>query len=148
MFSKSCEYAIRAVIVICRNSKLGLKSNVLEIAKSAGVPSHYIAKLLQILTRNQIVNSIKGPGGGFFIDPKGDPIYLIELVNAIDGDSVFTSCGLGLANCSELNPCPLHNHFKVIRNGLQNMLATTTIQELSNIPEESIFVEKAIPPSK
>lgn len=144
MFSKSCQYAIRAAIIICKNSREGRKTNVGEIAKKAGVPEQYIAKLLQILSRNNLVLSVKGPGGGFYLDPKGPKIKLVDLVMAIDGKETFTSCGLGLEKCSEVEPCPLHESFKTIRNKFHQMLETTTLQSLSEKLEESIFVERTL----
>jgi Rrf2 family iron-sulfur cluster assembly transcriptional regulator len=70
MFSKSCEYAIRSVIIICQNSQQGLKTNVKEISERAGVPEPYIAKVMQILSKARVVQSIKGPGGGFYLSPE------------------------------------------------------------------------------
>ncbi|MCF8427965.1 MAG: Rrf2 family transcriptional regulator [Bacteroidia bacterium] len=142
MFSKTCEYAIRSVIIICQHSKEGNKTNVKEISKLAEVPEQYIAKILQTLTKAQIVGSIKGPGGGFFIDPSKEKIKLIEVVKAIDGESLFTACGLGLKECSEKNPCPLHTNFKTIRNNIKKMLADTTIEDLSDKLSESLFKRK------
>ncbi|MDZ4666711.1 MAG: Rrf2 family transcriptional regulator [bacterium] len=131
MFSKSCEYAIRSVIIVCQNSKQGLKTNVKEISERAGVPEPYIAKVMQILVKAHLVQSSKGPGGGFFIDANNTELKLIDVVNAVDGDSLFTACGLGLKECSEKNPCPLHDKFKDIRNNLKKMLMTTSIHDLS-----------------
>lgn len=142
MFSKSCEYAIRAVIIISKKSKSNLKTNVKEISISAGVPEQYIAKVLQILSKQNIIQSYKGPHGGFFIDEKHQKIKLIEIVTAIDGESLFTSCGLGLHECSEKNPCPLHNSFKGIRNDIKKMLQKTSLNELSENLQESLFKAK------
>lgn len=142
MFSKSCEYAIRAVIIISKNSKSNLKTNVKEISISAGVPEQYIAKVLQILSKQNLIQSAKGPHGGFYIDEKRQKIKLIEIVTAIDGDSIFTSCGLGLHECSEKNPCPLHNSFKGIRNDIKKMLQKTSLNELSENLQESLFKAK------
>jgi Rrf2 family transcriptional regulator, iron-sulfur cluster assembly transcription factor len=141
MFSKSCEYAIRSVIIICQHSKEGHKTNVKEISKLAGVPEQYIAKVLQSLSKTKIISSIKGPGGGFFIDATNGKIKLIDVVKTIDGESLFTSCGLGLKECSEKKPCPLHDSFKTIRNDLKKMLEETTIEELSGKLSDSIFLK-------
>jgi Rrf2 family protein len=131
MFSKSCEYAIRSVIIICQNSQQGLKTNVKEISERAGVPEPYIAKVMQILSKARVVQSIKGPGGGFYLSPESKELKLIDVVKAIDGDSLFTSCGLGLKECSEKNPCPLHNKFKGVRNDIKKMLEEIKIHDLS-----------------
>jgi DNA-binding IscR family transcriptional regulator len=56
---------------------------------------------------------------------------LAEVVNAIDGDKLFTGCGLGLKACSEKKPCPIHDEFKIIRRKIQSMLETTTVGEFN-----------------
>lgn len=142
MFSKSCEYAIRSVIIISQNSKQGLKTNVKEIATQADVPESYIAKVLQILTKAKLVNSLKGPGGGFLLPENHKDLMLVDIVLAIDGDSLFTSCGLGLKECSETNPCPLHDKFRDVRNDLKKMLTTTSISELSEKLIDFVYTSK------
>jgi Rrf2 family iron-sulfur cluster assembly transcriptional regulator len=132
MFSKSCEYAIRASIFIathcCKEGKVGLK----EIANEIDSPIAFTAKILQVLVKNNIIKSSKGVGGGFMIlkdDLKN--IKLSDIVIAIDGDSVFLRCGLGLSNCSEDHPCPVHEKFKFVKKDLIYMLEHTTLEELS-----------------
>lgn len=132
MFSKSCEYAIRAAIFIatncCKEGKVGLK----EIAKEIDSPIAFTAKILQVLVKNNIVKSSKGVGGGFMIlKDELKSIKLVNIVNAIDGDSVFLRCGLGLSNCSEEHPCPVHEKFKFVKKDLIYMLENTTLEELS-----------------
>lgn len=58
-------------------------------------------------------------------------IKLSDIVMAIDGDSVFLRCGLGLSNCSEEHPCPVHEKFKFVKRDLIFMLETTSLEELT-----------------
>lgn len=132
MFSKSCEYGIRAIIYIAAENKRGEKVGISEICENIEAPAHFTAKILQILSRNGIVSSQKGVHGGFFLDENQRKTKLIEVVTAIDGKEIFTGCGLGLKQCSASNPCPLHDKFKAIRNDLKKMLDSTTIDELGN----------------
>ncbi len=132
MFSKSCEYAIRATIFIathcCNESKVGIK----EIAKEIDSPIAFTAKILQVLVKNNIIKSSKGVGGGFMVLKEDlKRITLSQIVVAIDGDSVFLRCGLGLSNCSEDHPCPVHEKFKFVKQDLAFMLENTTLEELS-----------------
>jgi len=132
MFSKTCEYGIRAVIFIAsqsyQNQRVGLK----DIAKKIDSPEAFTAKILQILSKGNIIKSIKGVGGGFEIPREMmKEIKLAQIVNALDGDRVFTGCGLGLAHCSEDHPCPMHDKFKSIRNELAFMLENTNLEELA-----------------
>ncbi|MNH43801.1 hypothetical protein D3C79_1057920 [compost metagenome] len=63
---------------------------------------------------------------------------LSEVVEAVDGKSIFIGCGLGLAHCSETNPCPLHHEFKAIRNQLKDLLEQTTIGHFNESPNLGI----------
>ena len=133
MFSKSCEYGIRASIFIASESIRGNRVGLKEIAKEINSPEAFTAKIMQILSRNGIIYSAKGVGGGFEI-PKEilNSIKISQIVNAIDGDSIYKGCGLGLQQCSETHPCPAHQKFIVIRDELRIMLENTSLGELAS----------------
>lgn len=137
MFSKTCEYAIRSLIVVCKNSMNDHYTNVGQLAEEADVPSSYIAKIMQSLVKADVVQSTKGAHGGFKMNCKGKSVRLLDVVLAIDGDKVFTGCGLGLKQCSHKYPCPLHDSFKKVREDLQKMLFKITVQELTKSLEHS-----------
>lgn len=132
MFSKACEYAIRATIYIADQSNRGRRVGLKDISKEIDSPEAFTAKILQQLSKTQIIDSVKGPNGGFAIEvEKMSKIKLSQVVSAIDGDSVYRGCGLGFKECSEKQPCPVHDKFKVVRDELRKMLESTTILELS-----------------
>ncbi len=132
MFSKACEYGIRAAIYVAEQSREGRRVNLKDIAKEIGSPEAFTAKILQLLAKSEIISSVKGPTGGFEIDRKKmSRIKLSHIVMAIDGNAVYTGCGLGLKECSAKQPCPVHDKFKKIRNDLKNMLESTNLLELS-----------------
>lgn len=132
MFSKACEYGIKAVIHIAVQSHEGKRASLKEIAKEIDSPEAFTAKILQLLARNQIISSIKGPNGGFEIEKRQmTKIKLSQIVLAIDGDSIYKGCGLGLKDCSETHPCPVHDQFKKIRHDLKMMLEKTSLYELA-----------------
>ncbi|RZL37949.1 MAG: Rrf2 family transcriptional regulator [Pedobacter sp.] len=127
IFSKTCEYAIRAVFYIAHTTANGTKIGIKDIAVGIDSPELYLGKILQDLSRKGLISSTKGPNGGFFLTTQMLNLPLIEVVKAVDGDNLFVGCGLGLKQCSELNPCPLHFQFKEIRDKLTVMLNSTTI---------------------
>ena len=132
MFSKACEYGIRSAIFITEQSLNGRKTSLKDVAKAIKSPEAYTSKILQQLVRNSLIKSDKGPTGGFSIEAKNlDKIKLSAIVTAIDGNKVYTGCGLGLSMCNEKKPCPVHCQFKAIREDLKNMLETTTIKSLA-----------------
>ncbi|QEC53171.1 BadM/Rrf2 family transcriptional regulator [Anseongella ginsenosidimutans] len=144
MFTKACEYGIRAMIYITAASKEGAKMSIKDICREIGAPEHFTAKILQDLSRKGLVSSLKGPSGGFFMEQHQGNINLMEIVEAIDGNGLFTGCGLGLKQCSEVQPCPIHNQFKTIRDSLQKMLLETTVQQLTqNLEKGLVFLKKS-----
>ena len=58
-------------------------------------------------------------------------VKLSAIVSAIDGDQIYSGCGLGLKECDESKPCPLHDKFKDIRNDLKHMLEHTSLHDLA-----------------
>ena len=132
MFSKACEYGIRASIYIAEQSLLERKVSLIEVATAIESPTAYTSKILQLLSRNFIINSDKGPTGGFSMDNQElDKIKLSDIVFTIDGDSIYSGCGLGLKKCNAAMPCLVHNQFKLIRNDLKKMLEKTTVKALA-----------------
>ncbi|MBS1506360.1 MAG: Rrf2 family transcriptional regulator [Bacteroidetes bacterium] len=132
MFSKACEYAIRASLYISMKSVDGSKLGIKEIAKEIDSPVHFTAKILQSLSREGIISSVKGPNGGFYLDPRSKPIALNAIVKAIDGDNILHSCSLGLKECSDKFPCPIHNDIKTYKERLRKIMKEKTLQHLAN----------------
>lgn len=133
MFSKACEYAIRASIYIAVKSESGQRVSLKDIAGAIDSPEAFTAKILQQLSKDQLIDSVKGPSGGFSIDKKKlQSLRLSQIVYAIDGDRIYKGCGLGLKDCSERKPCPVHHKFKAIREELKTMLEKTTVTELAS----------------
>lgn len=131
MFSKSCEYAIKAMIFVAQKSKDSLRISIKDIAKGTDAPEHFMAKIMQDLSRKKLVQSFKGPNGGFFMDNLNLNISIADIVKAIDGDGIYNNCVLGLKDCSEKNPCPVHEEYKKVKKNLIQMLENNTIGEFN-----------------
>lgn len=121
------------MIFIAKRSKAGEKAGIKEISKEIDSPESFIAKILQELSRKGLVLSTKGPNGGFFLDEKLLEGSLASIVKSVDGDKIFSGCGLGLKQCSEAKPCPIHYQFKIIREEMRHMLEGA---KLSSFTEE------------
>lgn len=143
MFSKTCEYAIRALIYIAQKSKDGSRIGIKEITAGIDSPEYFIAKILQDLSRKGFVQSAKGPNGGFYMDESNLKLSVADIVREIDGDKLFSGCGLGLKECSESHPCPIHNDFKHIRKNIKDMLERSKIEMfVENLDLKLTFLKK------
>ena len=131
MFSKSCAYAIKAMIFVAQQSKEETRIGIKDIAKGTDAPVHFIAKIMQDLSKRKLVHSVKGPNGGFYMDKLDLKNSIADIVKAIDGDKIYTDCVLGLKACSEKNPCPVHFEFKEVKKNLIKMIENNTIGDFN-----------------
>ena len=105
------------------------KSGVDEIASALEVPKHFLAKILQRLTRNRLISSAKGRNGGFYLSEANQASNLLSVVECIDGPGAFNDCVLGLESCSHENPCPYHNSVTKYRDAFFKLIMNETIGE-------------------
>ena len=138
MFSKTCEYAIRSLILIAHRSKNGHKTGIKEIAEAIDAPQPFTAKILHDLSKKGLVQSLKGPAGGFYLEKHSLQNSLADIVLAVDGAKLFSGCGLGLTYCSEKNPCPIHDEFKKVRKDIFEMLQNAKLGELQEQLENEL----------
>jgi len=131
MLAKSTEYAIRALVFIQLRNWEEKRPGVLEIATEIEAPSAFSAKILQTLTRHNLVDSAKGRGGGFFFNEAQKQLTLYQVIHVMEGDGCFHRCGFGLKSCNNENPCPLHEQYKQVRDGFYEIVKNETIQSLS-----------------
>lgn len=110
------------MIFVAKNSSSNKKIGIKEIARGINAPEHFIAKIMQELSRKGLIESAKGPGGGFFLEKESLNTSIADIVRVLDGDHLFSDCGLGLSECSEKEPCPIHFEFKKIRGEIFSML--------------------------
>lgn len=132
MFSKACEYGIKAITYIAKESLKGNRVKIGEIASNTDSPEAFTAKILGTLNKYNIVQSQTGPNGGFEIDKNQmKTIMVSDIVNAIDGDSIYNGCALGFSECNAVKPCPMHHKFVKVRGEIKKMLISTSVYDLA-----------------
>jgi len=136
MFSRSAEYAIRAMTFLALQPA-GKLTGAREIALAENIPMQFLWKILQNLARRKLVRSFKGVRGGYELARPGDRISVDDVVRATDESTMAQGCVLGLASCSEEKPCPLHHTWKGIREQLTHMLEQTTIADLARVAAQT-----------
>ncbi len=130
MLSLTCKTAIKAVIYLASKFDSGEKAGIKEIAEYIDASEHTVGKMLQTLVKAEVINSSKGPAGGFYITAKQKNQSIIHIVEAIDGKHVFNQCGLGLSKCSATHPCPIHNDYKAVRDLFEDLCSRKKINDL------------------
>ena len=131
MFNKETEYALRGLVYIKLQNLRNRRPGMTEIAREIEAPHFYTAKILQRLVRAGFIESIKGKGGGFFFDPAKPDLPLEKLITATEGDRTFSGCAFGLKQCSDEQPCPLHEKYAPIRTAISDLISRETVQSLA-----------------
>jgi Rrf2 family protein len=131
MLAKSTEYAIRGLVFVQLQNWMGQRPGVTEIAREIEAPAAFSAKILHTLTTHKLLHSMKGRGGGFYFTDNQSALTIYEIILVMEGDGLFTECGIGLKNCSDKNPCPIHDQYEKIRNQLLVLAKSETISSMA-----------------
>ncbi|MCK9403062.1 MAG: Rrf2 family transcriptional regulator [Chitinophagaceae bacterium] len=142
MFSKATEYALRATIYLAQKSSVHKKISIEEIARSIDSPRPFTAKILQALSKdNMVISSVRGPNGGFYITEKTKKLSARIILQAMGEEERLEKCVLGLKQCSEIQPCPMHAQYKTIRKQIKELFVAKTIQQLAaEIKDGVVFI--------
>jgi Rrf2 family protein len=130
LFSRQCEYALQAVVYLAVKEQ-GERTSIKDLTRSLKIPYHFLAKILQDLTRKGLLTSHKGPSGGFGLGMPARDITLFHIVEAIDGVDFTQKCVMGFPECSGKNPCAVHEKWGSLREGIYSMLVSKNVAQLA-----------------
>lgn len=131
MISVTARNGIKALVYIAKESIHGRRVSLSEIATAVNAPMPYLGKILQVVTKHKLLSSVKGPGGGFFLTDAQMNESVIELLQLIDEPYWIDGCVLGLAACSNEEPCPVHEYIYPLKKELLKFLTTTSLKDLA-----------------
>jgi Rrf2 family protein len=137
IYTKTGEYAIRAILFLARQSEDALVMSS-EVAKKEDIPSHYLAKILQRMAKYGYVDSFKGRGGGFKITKLALDSSILEIVERIEGPVITLKCVTGLKECSDEHPCPLHDEWSELRDRIHNLISSKSVREVAQEYTETL----------
>lgn len=137
IYTKTGEYAIRAILFLARQSEDALVMSS-DVAKKEDIPSHYLAKILQRMAKYGYVDSYKGRGGGFKITKLALDSSILEIVERIEGPVITLKCVTGLKECSDEHPCPLHDEWSELRDRIHNLISSRTVREVADEYTETL----------
>ena len=139
LFSRACEYGIRAILYVATRPDTD-PILVRDIARDLQIPSPFLAKIVQTLTRGGVLNSQKGPGGGVNLARSAEEITLLQVVETIDGLNLTQACVMGIPECGDEAPCPLHGHWGDIRDRIVHMLENQSVFQVTDQLKEQGWV--------
>ena len=146
IFSRKCEYALQAVLYLALKPR-GELTSMKELAKQLELPFHFVSKILQSLTHEGLLSSLKGPSGGFALAVPPEEMTLLRIVEAIDGTGFASSCVLGFSECTDKAPCALHSTWAQVRDGPFTLLLRKSVAELARETKKPRFPQDGRAPS-
>ena len=130
IFSRTSQYAIQALIYLATQPN-GRSVLNREIARNLGVPPAYLAKVLQGLCRQQLLDSSRGRYGGFNLRDGAAQTNLLAIVLLTEGRRIDRECLLGLKACGDETACPMHRQWKPLKREMLAYLGRVTLTHLA-----------------
>jgi Rrf2 family transcriptional regulator, iron-sulfur cluster assembly transcription factor len=134
VYSRASEYGICALVHIARRSAAKFITTA-EIAEAENWPCRFLAKILQTLARKRILESCKGPDGGFALRLDPHRVCLLDIVCALEEVPSFQGCALGRQRCSTTQSCAMHKSWAELRSQIILYLKGISIASLAQKPD-------------
>lgn len=143
ILSKSFSYALRSVLYMGALQEDKKIIQLQEIAEQLDVPRHFLGKVMKRLAKKGIIDSTKGHAGGYALNESTLKASVMDIVNLIEGEELFSSCVIGFKKCNENNPCPLHFQFAKTKNQMLNIFNDTRIGDLLT-EDKTAFIKSLV----
>lgn len=131
LLSRTSQYALQALIHLAAQPA-GQPILNRDVARYLGVPAPYLTKILKGLVQRGLVQSHKGRGGGYALQPAALDATIREVVELVEGPGVFQGCLLGLKVCADATACPVHHAWSPIKAGLLGLLDRRTVGSMAD----------------
>ena len=131
VLSNASIYGLRALIYVASRKNEKEYVSIKEMSESMDISFHFLTKILQTLSKNELLKSYRGPNGGVALTRPPEQIFMVEVVKILEGHDYFDTCFLGLPGCGEEAPCPMHYFWQNVKAVFRKQFENTSLQELS-----------------
>ncbi|MBI4912444.1 MAG: Rrf2 family transcriptional regulator [Acidobacteria bacterium] len=127
LFSTATAYALQALAELPEDGSFSLAK---DLSDRLTLPGPYLAKILQTLAQSGILESVRGPKGGFRMARPAHRVTVGDVVAAMEGPEAFVGCVMGFPECTCENPCPLHDAWSQVKAHMDSSMTQSTIRDL------------------
>lgn len=128
-------YAVTAMLDLAMHQDQGPIA-LADIAQRQGISLSYLEQLFAKLRRRSLVNSVRGPGGGYNLARRAADIAVADVIAAVDESVDTTRCG-GAHNCQNDGPCLTHDLWQDLSVRIYDYLSRISLQQLVDRRDES-----------
>jgi len=129
MLNDTAEYALRAVLLIA-DRRDGTRVTSSEVARELDLPANYLSKTLRKLAKRDVLESTRGPGGGYTLAEPADRISLDRVVEPFQELGEREQCLMGREDCEERSPCAAHDRWRTLTERVESFFRETTVADL------------------
>jgi len=126
--SEAVALAIHSCQMIAASGKTKIPAS--EMAEKLKGSEAHLAKVLQRLVKAGIINSVRGPGGGFTLAKKPEDISLLDIYEVVEGSFPLGSCLFDKPACEDEESCPIHGILSKVNKDVYGYFAKTTLAAL------------------
>ena len=137
--SKKADYGLIAMKHLATHRRQS-SSSASEIAEEYGISATLMAKVLQKLARRSLVIAKHGSSGGYQLARDPGQISALDVISAIDGPVLITSCVTSHGNCDATERCSVREPLRRVNESILSVLGTVTISQMSEGPQEPSLV--------
>ena len=128
--TRAADYGVRVMVhlaTIAHNERALLPA----LAEAAGAPESFLSKVLQALTRAELISSRRGKFGGFAILPQGRAASMYQVIEAVDGPVCLNVCLSAERGCDRSSWCPAHPVWARAQQAMVSVLKRVSVAELA-----------------
>tara|TARA_R110000868_G_scaffold1211_2_gene9350 strand:- start:72172 stop:72627 length:456 start_codon:yes stop_codon:yes gene_type:complete len=137
LVSQGAQYAISAIIAISKHPNDVISAA--ELSRSLNCPAAYLSQILAKLKAPGILKSQRGLKGGVFLAKELENISVYDVIAAIDGETFFTTCFMGIDGCGHIEPCPFHSFWSAKRSEIKVWLEATSFADAERLMTQAWF---------
>jgi len=124
--TKRGDYAIRTVVALAASTD-GERRSVRRVAAEQHVPARFLSQVMRDLVRAGLVEGAVGRNGGYRLAKPSDAISLLDIIEAVEGDSRRRVCVLRGGSCAVAGVCDVHAAFAGAQDDMLDRLQGTTV---------------------
>lgn len=129
MISQTSAYALEAAVILAQQPEERVRAN--QLSDTLAVPANYLSKILNAMARAGLLDSVRGPRGGFRLARPADRIVIEDIIGLFEETGSSRRCFLGRGTCSETDSCPMHEQWRRVSAPMFEFFANTTLASLA-----------------
>jgi len=136
--TKRSEYGLMALAYMAQSGDA--YTSVKSIVSDLGVPRRLLAEVLKELSRDNLVEAVRGPGGGYRLTQSPEDISLAHVVEILEGPVKVAECADG-GRCDLSPSCTIQSGIHVVAQRIKSVLDTYSLAELAGSNQQASLQE-------